>query len=102
MSQQLALILSKDHADAIAYWRDKEWKKFAVDVVAGPRSRPTYRNTFYACARTGERAIACVKREAIGLPKRAQFVARLAGPSELGCVPAPASRQASDTQRSAA
>lgn len=34
-----------DEADAIAYWRNHEWKKFAVDVKAGPPKRPTFRAT---------------------------------------------------------
>lgn len=78
-----------DRATATAYWRDKEWKIFAVDVTAGPARRPTYVQTWYSRARAPERAIECVKREAWGLPGRARYVARLAGPEELGCVPAP-------------
>lgn len=74
-----------DRKMAILFWRDKEFKKFAVDVTAGTRKRRTYANTFYARARTQESAIECVKNQAIGLPKRALFTARLAGPRELGC-----------------
>lgn len=51
-------LLFGDEADAVAYWKDKEWKKWAVDVTAGP-------------------------------PRGARFIARLAGPRELGCVPTP-------------
>lgn len=83
----------QDAADAAAYWRDHEFKKFAVDVTAGPRRRPTHASTWYARARTAARAIECVKREACGLPARARFSARLAGPRELGCVPTPTSAQ---------
>lgn len=78
-----------DRKTAILYWRDKEVKVFAVDVTAGPQKRPTYANTWYARARTQERAIECVKRQAFGLPARARYQVRLAGPQELGCVPAP-------------
>ncbi|HGO6073744.1 TPA: hypothetical protein ACK3Q6_004476 [Burkholderia cepacia] len=79
-----------DEADAAAFWADKEWKKFAVDVTAGPTKKPTYRQTHYARARDGESAIECVKRNLIVKPPRgARFVARLAGPRELGCVPTP-------------
>lgn len=74
-----------DRKIAILFWRDKEFKKFAVDVTAGTRKRRAYANTFYARARTQEGAIECVKDQAIGLPKRGQFTARLAGPRELGC-----------------
>lgn len=83
-------LLFGDEADALAYWQDKEWKKWAIDVTAGPHKRPTYRNTFYARAKTAEDAIACTKRNMIGKPPRgARFTARLAGPRELGCVPTP-------------
>ncbi len=84
-----------DEADAIAYWRNHEWKKFAVDVKAGPPKRPTFRTTVYVRARTGEAAIECAKRNMITKPPRgARFVARLAGPRELGCVPTPTPRSA--------
>ncbi|MEX3605246.1 MAG: hypothetical protein VB142_00260 [Burkholderia sp.] len=76
----------QDEADAIAYWAGKEWKKWAVDVTAGPEKRPTYNRTFYAQSRTADRAIAAVKREMIDKPARARFRVRLAGPRELGCV----------------
>jgi hypothetical protein len=92
IGSQLILPSEQDQMDATAYWRDKEWKKWAVAVIAGPAKRPTYRTTYYACARTAERAIACVRREMFQRPPRgARFTARLAGPRELGCVPAPAS-----------
>lgn len=77
----------EDRRLAILCWRDREIKVFAVDVVAGPQKKPSYANTWYARARTPERAIVCVKRQAFGLPARARYQARLAGPQELGCVP---------------
>ena len=55
-------LLFGDEADAVAYWSGHEWKKWAVDVIAGPAKRP---------------------------PRAARFSARLAGPRELGCVPTP-------------
>lgn len=78
-----------DRKTAILYWRDREVKVFAVDITAGPQKQPTYANTWYARALTQERAIECVKREAIGIPASARYQVRLAGPQELGCVPAP-------------
>lgn len=78
-----------DRATAAIYWRDKEQKVYAVDVTAGPHRRPTYAQTWYARTRSPERAIECVKRQAYGLPARGRYSARLAGPRELGCVPAP-------------
>lgn len=80
-----------DEADAIAYWGGREWKKWAVDVAAGLAKRPTYRQTFYARARTAAAAVEAVRRGlAFKPPRAARFTARLAGPRELGCVPTPA------------
>lgn len=79
-----------DAAVAAAFWRDKEWKTWAVDIVAGPTKKPTYCATWYARARSGETAIACVQRNLISRPPRgARFTARLAGPRDLGCIPTP-------------
>lgn len=86
---QLAFVFSQDEFDAIACWRGHEFKVFAVDVTAGPERRPIYASTFYARARQPEGAVRAVRRDAYGLPSRARFHARLAGPRELGCVPTP-------------
>ena len=85
-----AHFLFPDEADARAYWADKEFKAWAVDVTAGPAKRPTYRQTFYARARTAEAAIECVKRNMIRKVAGPRFLARLAGPRELGCHRVPA------------
>lgn len=90
MTPQELHVPSGDAAVAAAFWRDKEWKTWAVDIVAGAAKRPTYRATWYARARTAETAIACVQRNLISRPPRgARFAARLAGPRELGCIPTP-------------
>lgn len=34
---QQTRIVFGDEADAEAYWYDNAWKKFAVDVTAGPQ-----------------------------------------------------------------
>lgn len=87
-------LLFGDEAVAVAFWRDKEWKKWAVDVTACPTKRPTLRTTYYARARTAENAITCVQRNmSIRPPRAARFTARLAGPSELGCVQTPAAER---------
>ena len=81
-------LVSNDEAAAIAYWQDKEHKKWAVDYAVGPAKRPTRKGTFYVGARTEARAIACCLDQAQPpLPKNARLRARLAGPAELGCVP---------------
>ena len=89
MPANQARIYFGDETDAQMYWATREWKKFAVDVVAGPSKRPTYRHTVYVRARTGAEAINGAKRNMFSKPSRPRFSARLAGPRELGCVPAP-------------
>ena len=84
-----------DHALARRYWADKEWKKWAVDVVAGSERKPTFGRTVYARARTAEAAIGCAKRNMHQIPRGARFEARLAGPHELGCTATPAAGDAS-------
>ena len=84
-------LIFQDEANGIAYWSTREWKKWAVHVVAGPAKRPSYKQTAYVRARTREAAIAVAKRDLFPSPPRsARFDARLAGPHELGCVPTPA------------
>lgn len=85
-----AVALMGDAAAAAAYWAGRERKKFAVDVAAGPRAAPTYYATFYASARCGQGALKAVRDQASGLPARARYRVRLAGPQELGCVGRPA------------
>lgn len=83
-----------DEADAQEYWATREWKKYAVDVTAGPYKRPTYRHTVYVRARTAAEAIHSTKRNLFSKPSRPRFTARLAGPRELGCVLAQPPRSA--------
>jgi hypothetical protein len=85
-------IHSQDAADAARYWKGKEFKKWAVDVSAGPEKNPTYQQTHYARARDKKSAIASVKQNMVTRVARARFVARLAGPRELGCVPTASSQ----------
>lgn len=83
-------LIHQDQLDAMAYWANKEWKTWAVDITAGPEKKPNYSRTHYCRARTGARAIEAVKRDLpIKPPGRARYAARLAGPRELGCVPTP-------------
>ena len=83
----LDMTYPSDAADAAAYWMGKEWKKWRVDVTAGPERRPTFARTFYASARDQAGAIRAVRVNAAGtIPARARLCARLAGPRELGCV----------------
>jgi len=78
-----------DAADAAEYWRHREWKKWAVDVAAGPAKRPTYKTTLYVRARSQDAAVECAKRNVTRNPNTCRFHARLAGPKELGCVATP-------------
>lgn len=80
-------LIFTDEANAIAYWSSRDWKKWAVHVVAGPARKPTYKKTAYVRARTAEAAVAVARRDLFPPPPRsARFGARLAGPSELGCI----------------
>jgi hypothetical protein len=78
-----------DEADAIAYWAGREFKTFAVDVRTGARRRSATARTLYVRARTPERAEACAQQEDWQKKPGTKYVARLAGPRELGCVPTP-------------
>jgi len=75
-----------DPEKGAAYWAEHEWKKWRVDVLAGPEKKPTFARTYYARARERGGAIHAVRVNLIGaLPRSARFAARLAGPRELGC-----------------
>jgi hypothetical protein len=81
-------LIFPDEADAIAYWRGREIKTWAVDVQAGPARRPSYRQTVYVRARTGTAAAEVAQREIYpAQPRSAQWRFRLVGAHELGCVP---------------
>jgi hypothetical protein len=82
-------VSTSDAAAAAHYWRDREFKKWAVDVRAGPARQPTFHRTIYVRARTNETAIECARHNLGRNPGRCTFTARLAGPAELGCVPTP-------------
>lgn len=76
-----------DAAIGAAFWASHEWKKWRVDVLAGPDKKPTYARTYYARAKDRDGAIRAVRINLIGaLPRGARFTARVAGPRELGCV----------------
>ena len=84
----LDLTYSSEATLALAYWRDREWKKWRVDVMAGPEKRPTFARTYYAGARDQAGALRAVRAHLVGLiPRTARLMARLATPSDLGCVP---------------
>lgn len=77
-----------DEAIARAYWADKEWKKWAVDVIVKVVRDTRYGFTIYVGARSESLAIACAKNNLHRpVPSSTQFIARLAGPGELGCSP---------------
>lgn len=71
--------------ESAAYWRDKEWKKWAVHLATGPESRPTSQAVVYVRARTKARAEACGLANS-PLPGKVRARARLATWRELGCV----------------
>ena len=83
----LDVVYLDDAKQGAIYWAGHEWKKWRVDVLAGPEKRPTFARTYYARARDREGAVRAVRINLIGaLPRAARFATRLAGPRELGCV----------------
>lgn len=79
------LLLPEDQ-EAEAYWADKEFKKFAVTVTAGPAKRPTFRDVIYVQTKTADRAIECAKGRLSRAIRGARFSVKLATARELGCV----------------
>lgn len=83
-------VFTSDICAAGAYWRDRTYKKWRVDVTAGPAKRPTFARTYYAGGVDRDAAGRAVRRHLVGLiPRNAHLAIRLAGPRELGCVEAP-------------
>lgn len=87
MNRAGLLDLFPEVRESAEFWSTREWKIWAVDMIAGPTKRPTYNTTRYVRARTAEAAVACVKRNLVVRPPRGtRFTARLATWRELGCV----------------
>jgi hypothetical protein len=80
-------MLFGDEADAHAYWKDKEWKVYAVDLIQGRGKKEKVAHTMYVRARTGLGAANCAKENDWSRNPKPRYVARLAGPRELGCTP---------------
>ena len=80
-------MLFGDEADAHAFWKDKEWKTYAVDLVQGRGKKEKVIRTMYVRARTGIGAATCAKDNDWSRNPKPRYVARLAGPRELGCTP---------------
>lgn len=82
-----------DLADALAYWRDKPVKVYAVDLQAECNGEARRIHTMYVRASTQERAEHCARHNDYSAAHRADSVvtyhARLAGPRELECSIAP-------------
>lgn len=78
-------ILFGDEADAHAYWKDREWKTYAVDLVTGAGKKRKVIHTMYVRARDSHGAEVCAKDNDIRRTPRPFYYPRLAGPRELGC-----------------
>lgn len=76
-----------DEADAHTFWKDKEFKTYAVDLVVGKGKKQKVIHTMYVRARTGKGAAECAKENDWSRKPKPYYVPRLAGPSELGCTP---------------
>ncbi|WP_411566853.1 hypothetical protein ACLIN3_27475 (plasmid) [Pseudomonas orientalis] len=78
-------MLFGDEADAHAFWKDKEWKTYAVDLIEHQGMKQKVIHTMYVRARTsGDAALSAKENDTTRKPKP-RYVARLAGPRELGC-----------------
>ncbi|MDU8545711.1 hypothetical protein [Pseudomonas syringae group sp. J248-6] len=82
-----ARMLFGDEADAHAFWKDKEWKTYAVDLVRGNGKKQKLVRTMYVRARTAKGAAECAKANDWSTKPKPYYVPRLAGPRELGCTP---------------
>ncbi len=78
-------ILFGDEADAHAYWKNREWKTYAVDLVTG--SGKIRKVTMYVRARDEEGARECARENDVHRSPKLFNCPRLAGPRELGCTP---------------
>lgn len=76
-----------DEADAHAYWANREWKTFAVDLVTLSGNKRTLVHTMYVRARDNAGAIKCAVKNDISRKPKTRYCPRLAGPAELGCTP---------------
>jgi hypothetical protein len=80
-------MLFGDEADAHAFWKDKEFKTFAVDLVQGNGKKQKVIRTMYVRSRTAKGAAECAKANDWSSKHKPYYVPRLAGPRELGCTP---------------
>jgi hypothetical protein len=78
-------MLFGDEADAHAYWATREWKTFAVDLVAGSGPKRKVIHTMYVRARDEDGARMCARENDVARTLKLAYVPRLAGPRELGC-----------------
>lgn len=78
-------MLFGDEADAHAFWKDKEWRTYAVDLIQGRGKKERVVHTMYVRARTGRDAASCAKENDWSRNPKPRYAARLAGPRELGC-----------------
>jgi len=79
--------LLPEDQEAEAYWANREFKKFAITVTAGPAKRPTHHEVIFVQTRTPERAIECAQGRLGSVIRGARFSVKLATARELGCVP---------------
>ncbi|WP_247868550.1 MULTISPECIES: hypothetical protein [unclassified Pseudomonas] len=80
-------MLFGDEADAHAFWKDKEFKTFAVDLVQGSGKKRKVIRTMYVRSRTARGAAECAKANDWSTRPKPYYSPRLAGPRELGCSP---------------
>jgi hypothetical protein len=78
--------LFNDAALAREYWKDREIKVYAVDIVVYERNERKVVHTMYVRARDTEGAKETARlNDVFSRAKKPYYRARLAGPMELGC-----------------
>lgn len=83
--QKQERMLFDDEADAHAYWKERELKVYAVDLLTGSGKKRKVIHTMYVRARNAEGARDCAKFNDFRRKPRPYYSPRLAGPRELGC-----------------
>lgn len=78
-------LLFGDEAEAHAYWATREWKTYAVDLIAGSGPKHKVILTMYVRARDEDGARMCARENDVARTPKPAYVPRLAGPRELGC-----------------
>ncbi|MBX4139619.1 hypothetical protein K1567_27425 [Pseudomonas sp. S5F11] len=92
-------MLFGDEADAHAFWKDKEFKVFAVDLVQGNGKKRKVIRTMYVRARTAKGAAECAKENDWTPRPKPYYSPGLLGHVNWTVSPAPRTTENSDEDR---